>query len=208
MRPTPPALAERGSTGPHDLLLVKRALGGERDAVDALLQRLSCIHRFVFRLNRTLGYGLRIDSLEDVVQQVYVAVWPRLRDFAGSAAIESWVFGFCRNCLRAEARRRRHGTTALEPAALEALDGERTAVAHEDTAVQAVAREEGVDALRAELDRLEPDERTVVELRFLEGTSFEQIARSLGVPASTIKDRCYRGMERLKERLRRRDGNA
>lgn len=205
MPPPPSALTERGSTGPQDLLLVTRALRGERDAVDTLLQRLACIHRFVFRLNRTLGYGLPTDALEDVVQQVYGAVWPRLRDFAGSAAIESWVFGFCRNCLRAETRSRRHGTRSLD--VIEAIAGP-TEARDDTTAQQAVEHEEGVDALRAELARLDPDERTVVEMRFLHDTSFEHIARVLAVPASTVKDRCYRAMERLQGRLRRRDVSA
>ncbi|MEZ5963058.1 MAG: RNA polymerase sigma factor [Planctomycetota bacterium] len=200
----PLTLAERGSTGPQDLLLVKRALRGEADAVEGLLQRLACIHRFVFRLNRTLGYGLPTDVLEDVVQQVYGSVWPRLRDYIGSAAIESWVFGFCRNCLRSEARGRRRGASVLDPSD----DRVATDASGEGTAVHVVAREEGVDALRAELARLDPDERAVVEMRFLHEQSFEHIARMLGVPPSTVKDRCYRALERLKGRLRRRDVSA
>lgn len=201
---SPPILAERGSTGPQDLLLVKRALRGEADAVEGLLQRLACIHRFVFRLNRTLGYGLPIDVLEDVVQQVYGSVWPRLRDYIGSAAIESWVFGFCRNCLRAEARgRRRAGRPFATMAEGDDLDASSDA-----TALHEVALEEGVDALRAELAQLDADEREVVELRFLHEQSFEHIARVLDIPASTVKDRCYRALERLKGRLRRRDVSA
>ena len=33
----------------------------------------------------------------------------------------------------------------------------------------------------------------------------EQIARHLGLPASTVKDRCYRALLKMKARLRRRD---
>jgi RNA polymerase sigma-70 factor (ECF subfamily) len=69
-------------------------------------------------------------------------------------------------------------------------------------------RSEGVDAVRAELDRLEPAEREVVRLRHLEGWSFEQIARLRGLPASTVKDRCYRALMKLKGRLRSRDVSA
>ena len=202
MHPSSPSLTERGSTGPQDLLLVTRALRGERDAADGLLERLSCIHRFTFRLNRTLGYGLPTDALEDVVQQVYMAVWPRLRDFAGSAAIESWVFGFCRNCLRAEARRRRHAAVSLDAGD---ADSATIDVDAPETAQHAAEQTEGVDTLRAELARLAPDERTVVEMRFFDELSFEHIARLLALPASTIKDRCYRAMSRLKGRLANRE---
>lgn len=202
-RPTSTALSE-GGTGPEDLVLVQRALRGEPGAVEGLLQRLSCVLRFVFRLNRKLGCNLPTDALEDVVQQVYLAVWPRLRDFAGSAAIESWVFGFCRNCLRAEMRRRRSAgrATGLEPEELEAK-----ATDHAPPPGEGIETAEGLDALRDELDRLTPDERRAVELRHLEGMSFEDIARLVQVPASTVKERCYRAMMRMKGRLRR-DGHT
>jgi len=198
MHPPSSVLAERGSTGPHDLVLVQQALRGDVASADALLQRLSCIVRFVYRLNRVLGCGLPADALEDVVQQVYAAVWPRLPDFAGSAAIESWVFGFCRNCLRAEVRRRRHGGKPTDFAEVSPPDAV-------PPASEAIEQDEELDVLRAELARLSPDERAVVEMRFLDELSFEEIARSLGLPASTVKDRCYRAMERLQGRMRRRD---
>ena len=97
--------SDRG-TGPRDLLLVQQALRGDAESVEELLARLSCTVRFVYRLNRTTGYFMTTEALEDVVQQVYAAFWPRLADYTGTAALESWVYGFCRNCLRAEARRR------------------------------------------------------------------------------------------------------
>src|SRR5690606_13577815 len=117
----------------------------------------------------------------------------------------SWAFGFCRNCLRAEARRRRGtrlgaGTTALTDDVLDGHAGDRGVSRERD-----VAWLDGLRALREELDRLPPDERAVVELRHLEEWSFERIARELALPASTVKDRCYRALTKLKARLRRRD---
>lgn len=89
---TSPRLAPGG-----DLHLVRRALRGESAAVEEVLARLACVVKFVFRLNKTQGYGLPPEALEDVVQQVYAALWPRLRDFTGGAMLESRAFGFCRN---------------------------------------------------------------------------------------------------------------
>jgi len=186
-----------GGTGPQDLLLVQGALAGDPAAVDGLVQRLSCVVRFVFRLNQTLGYRLATESLEDVVQQVHAALWPRLADYTGAAALETWVFGFCRNCLRAEARRR------WSAGSTDALDAARS---DDPDPVQEAERAEGVDRLHAELDRLSPVEREAVSLRHLEGWSFEEIGRRQGLAASTIKDRCYRAMCRLKERLGRSQG--
>lgn len=198
-------LTSDGGTGPEDLILVRAALRGEAAAVDGVLARLSCIPRFVFRLNRSLGYGLDTDQLQDVVQQVYMAVWPRLTGYVGSAALESWVFGFCRNCLRAEARRRAQSQKMMATVLDEA---EHSPPAVDEPAAAALSRVERWEAAMDELERLEVREREVVRLRHLEGWSFEQIARQQGLPPSTVKDRCYRALVKLKGRLKRRDVSA
>ena len=173
--------------------------------MEGVLTRLSCVARFVYRLNRSLGYGLGGHALEDVVQQVYMAVWPRLGDYAGSAALESWVYGFCRNCVRAEARKRSRGTKTVTTV-LDELD--QAPLAPGALPPEAMASAERVDAVMMELDRLAPREREVVRLRHLEGWSFEQIARQQAEPASTVKDRCYRALMKLKGRLKRLDVSA
>lgn len=198
-----PAPSSSGGNGAQDLLLVRAALQGDRAAIDQVLGRLSCIVRFVYRLNRSLGYDLPPDGLEDVAQQVYAALWPRLPDFAGSAALESWAYGFCRNCLRAEARRRSPNARVVS----DGIDlGER--LGDEPTPAELAFRAEGLDLLRDELDRLSPVEREVVVLRHVEGWSFERIAGHQGLPPSTIKDRCYKALTKMRGRLQRRDVSA
>ncbi len=197
-------------TGPQDLVLVRRALRGDSDAIELVLQRLSCIVRFVFRLNRTQGHCLPTEALEDVTQQVYASMWPRLQDYAGASALESWAFGFCRNCLRAEFRRRCNRLRSVRSVGdPELLDADALAAAGASMEpARELSRNEGLEALRDELDRLEPKERLIVELRHLENWSFERIATHLDLPASTVKDRCYRALLRMKDRLRRRDVSA
>lgn len=188
--------------GPADLLMVQAALRGEGPAVDALMARLGCVPRFVWRLNRLAGTALPSEALEDVVQQVYAALWPRLGEFHGRNPIETWVFGFCRNCLRSASRR-------------SARDGRAAGWLPESLAEvaaplpgpgAAVARAEAVEALHDELAALPEELRAAVEARHLDGNSFEDLARQSGVAVSTIKDRCYRAMLRLQERLGRRLG--
>ncbi len=195
-----PTLRGDTGTGPRDLILVHKALRGDADAVEQLLARLSCTVRFVYRLNRSLGYGMTTEALEDVVQQVYAAFWPRLPDYTGSAALESWVYGFCRNCLRAEGRRRQQSMRAVPLPDLETQPGSK-----EPPPQESLLRNEGLEILHEEMMKLKPEERDAVRLRHVEGWSFEQIARKQGLPASTVKDRCYRALLKMKDRLGRRD---
>jgi len=203
MTDSPLASQALKGTGPQDLILVQSALTGDRAAVQEVLSRLSCVVKFIYRLNQSLGYGLQPEFLEDVTQQVYMAVWTRLDGFAGSAALESWVYGFCRNCLRAEARKRAQvlRTTRFSSDEVEMTEEVAASERPDELASQA----EGSDAVRDELEQLKPAEREVVALRHLEGWSFEQIARQQGLPASTVKDRCYRALMKMKGRLKRRN---
>ncbi|MCA8976273.1 MAG: RNA polymerase sigma factor [Planctomycetes bacterium] len=186
-------------SGPTDLLLVQAALGGDAAAIDALMVRLGCVPRFVHRLNRSLGHGLTSDALEDVVQQVYAALWPRLAEFHGRNTLETWVFVYCRNCVRSAARRvGRSPRAVLSDEMLAAIP------AAVEGPMQKLDRNEVLGALQDELERLPVAEREVVQARHLEGRSFEDLARATGVAVSTIKDRCYRAMQRLEENLGRR----
>jgi RNA polymerase sigma factor (sigma-70 family) len=200
--PSSTLLGDRG-TGPEDQLLVQGALRGDRASVDAVMRRLGCVVRFVYRLNRSMGYNMPTEGLEDVVQQVYLAVWPRLPDYAGTSALETWVYGFCRNCLRAEFRRRASRLRVVQTDD-NLQDHTVDAPPPEERAVQM----ESLDLLHEELEQLTDGDREIVELRHLQDRSFEQIARQKNLPPSTIKDRCYRAVDKIRMRMKRRYGCA
>ena len=200
-----PSTLERGDqgTGPQDQILIQAALSGRRDSVDTVMQRLSCVVRFVYRLNRSMGYHMPTEGLEDVVQQVFLALWPRLPEFAGTSALETWVYGFCRNCLRAEFRRR---TSRQRP--VQNDESLREQVTQTPPPEEIAVQMESLDLLHEELEQLPDDDREIVELRHLQGLSFEQIARQKHLPPSTIKDRCYKAVDKIRMRLKRRHGRA
>jgi RNA polymerase sigma-70 factor (ECF subfamily) len=56
--------------------------------------------------------------------------------------------------------------------------------------------------LRAALQALSPDHREVVTLREIDGLSYEEIARVLGVPRGTVESRLHRARAELRERLK------
>ncbi len=64
----------------------------------------------------------------------------------------------------------------------------------------AEARDESGRLDRA-LQRLEPADRALLALRFDEDRTFAEIATILGLPASTVKSRHSRVVERLRRQL-------
>ncbi len=174
----------------QDLALVQRALNGHSDAVRPLAQRLGCVPKLLARINARRGSPLTSHDLEDLGQDALIAIWKKLEKFSGQTTLEGWLYRFC--FLEFMNRSRVKGRMPRPmPVELDTLEGG-------EGASDWPAQEEVEEALR-ELGY--PDE-DVIRLRHFENLSFDQAAEALGIPSSTAKTRYYRGIRRLRHRLR------
>ena len=57
-------------------------------------------------------------------------------------------------------------------------------------------------AVQRAIDSLPEDYRDVIVLRFMEDLTYDEIARHLGVPVSTVETRLHRAKKQLRELLR------
>src|SRR5882672_7751261 len=64
---------------------------------------------FVLRKARRLGVGE--SDIDDVMQEVFVAVFRRLHDFEGRSSIRTWVLGILARLVQNYRRRQRHKST-------------------------------------------------------------------------------------------------
>ncbi len=174
-----------------DLELARRALESREEALERFVQRMRCIPRVLALHNRRSGSPLAREDLEDLAQETFSTVWQRLDEYRGSARLETWVTRFCllgyQNVLRRKGRR---------PQALEetALPDQRSTESHPLT------------RLHAALAKLESRAARTIEMRALDQLPFEEIAATFGEPVGTVKNRYYRGLERLRDILSRRGG--
>lgn len=133
---------------------------------------------FVWRTLRT--FGVTDSGIEDAVQDVFVVVHRRLREWEGRAAITTWLFAIARRV--ASSHRRRGGKRdRTEP-----MVDEPAGVA--DT-FAAMSRAEAVAKVMAILDRMDDDKRTVFALVELEQLSVPEVARMLDINLNTAYSR-------------------
>lgn len=172
-----------------DVELVRRATAREPQALDELIQRWACVPAMLRALQRRVGARLNADELAEVEQCILAALWTKLLEYEGRAALESWAFRFVQLELhKALDRRRRSRRVAL-------VDLER--LAEISVAVpQASAIEPAT--VRSCVDRLGSPTSEIVSLRHYDDLSFEEIARRRGEALSAVKARYYRGLERLR----------
>ncbi len=175
-----------------DHRLVQEVLRGDPEARERLAARLGCIGRMLGACNRSVGGGLNDEELLDLAQDTVAKVLAKLPTYLGAAALESWVFVFCRGeLLKALARRRTHAGLLDDP------DAQFAAPA----ALEACS-ERHEDLLRC-LGKLPAADARVVNLKHFEELPFADISTRVGDGLSAVKSRYYRALVQLRECLSR-----
>lgn len=181
-----------GSADPLAALLAQVA-EGRRDAFESLYRQTSAT---------MLGICLRVlrdrEEAEDVLQEVYVAVWSKAAQFDHQRArAMTWLGTIARN--RAIDRVRARPSPALH----EPIED------HELADDEAPTPAAGIDAAleRAQLDdcmdQLEPKRRSLIRTAFFENVTYDVLALRAEAPLGSVKSWIRRGLQQLKACLER-----
>ena len=128
------------------------------------------------------------EGADDVLQETWLAVLRGLSRLDDPRAFQAWAY---RIVSRAAADRIRR---APREALSDGLD--HRAVTEPDD-----ARCLAVLTLRTALTRLEPEDRQLVSLRYLEGLDIHELAAVFDLPEGTVKSRLHRIRRQLRETL-------
>ncbi|HEV2494431.1 MAG TPA: sigma-70 family RNA polymerase sigma factor [Terriglobia bacterium] len=139
----------------------------------------------------------------DVLQDVFLKVFRGIRHFHGDSSLKTWIYRIAvheaSNHRRGWIRRRRR-----EPFSLDERTTQPVVSLAEDrgeTPYQALEHSERQALVKRALASLSQPYRTVVVLREIEGLSYEEIAKVLGVAEGTVKSRLMRGRELLRRKM-------
>jgi RNA polymerase sigma-70 factor, ECF subfamily len=145
---------------------------------------------------RLLGFarwlGLRQSDAEDVVHDVLLEVWHSAGDYDPlRASVETWISMRLRSRVLDHYRREGHRRTcpASEAEGLAAPGDGMQQVDHDVLLARGLAC-------------LSPGQRQVVELAFIEGFSYGEIAHRLAIPFGTVKSRLVSAIAKLREETR------
>jgi RNA polymerase sigma-70 factor (ECF subfamily) len=170
MPPSPPLRSSLAAVGARDV-----ALGAAPASFDELYREYL---PFVWRTVRRLGAS--DSAIEDVVQEIFVAVHRSLDTFEGRSSVRTWVFGIVvhtvRNWRRAHARR----TRWIRPQEL----GQIEAVA-DPRAERAVSVAFELRMLQQLLDAMSDDKREVFVLVEVGEMSVPEVAEALRINLNT-----------------------
>jgi RNA polymerase sigma-70 factor (ECF subfamily) len=171
--------------GLYQRVLVLRCQAGDGDAFAELVERY----------NPRLGYYLRkmlpaTSPVEDALQEVWCDAFAGLPGLKEPAALPAWLYRLARARAAREARQRRPAWRPLDEADLCG-----PAAGPDDFSAEDAAR------IHAGLDRLAPEHREVLVLRFLEEMDYEDMARVIGCPLGTVRSRLHYAKRALRQIL-------
>ncbi|MBN2211057.1 MAG: RNA polymerase sigma factor [Sedimentisphaerales bacterium] len=168
--------------------LQTRLAAGDAAAFDELIAQYA---PQTARLSQRL-LNWRADLAEDVVQDVFMAVWTHRRKFRGDCSLATWITRITVNQCRSY--RRRHLLAFRRQK--EVIETQRQA--GDDTPPDFVRAEQS-RRIRQCIARLPNPWREVVVLRYLEEMPIGQIAEALKVNTNIVNMRLSRARQRLRE---------
>jgi RNA polymerase sigma-70 factor (ECF subfamily) len=178
--------------------LVMRAAAGDRIAFDRLIEpRLGRL----FRMARAI---LRDETLaRDVVQDACVNAWRELAGVREPSRFDAWLSQIVVNGCRTELRRT--GRRAVREIPLdtpEAPGGARWLSATGRQSMEPLSdRVVEAEAIRRAFGRLQPDDRTLLVMHYVEDRPIAEIAGALRIPRGTVKWRLSRARAALERAL-------
>jgi len=181
----------------HDAELLGRVAGGDLEAFRSLFAR------FYPRIFAFVQRRLRDPSLvEDTVIEVFYEVWRSAGRFRGESRASTYLCGIAHfkalAALRAQGRSKRSAVLPTDPEIL-------SQAADPDDLVSRLEGRDDVRRVRAALATLSDGHREAVELAFLDGLPYAEIAERLGIAEGTVKTRVARARAQLRRELERLD---
>src|SRR5262249_27223784 len=189
----PPPTAEQDAARRQLAAALARVAGGDRQALRLVYHDTSAkLFAVCHRILQDKG------EAEDVLQEVYIAVWQRAGAFDPNCASPiSWLAAIARN--RSIDRLRSRAGLARQRSvdeAAEISDSTPTALAQLE-----ISQEHR--RLMHCLDELEPQHAGAIRSAFFEGFTYEELAARTNVPLGTMKSWIRRGLLRLRQCLER-----
>lgn len=174
-----------------DLALVRRIRTGDRRAVGELYDRYAGI---------ALAVAVRVvqdrGTAEDVVHDAFVAVWQKIDRFDDARGdLRSWLLTIVRNRAIDRVRRVRPTDDVFE------LDSRGRLSTAPNPTWEATVSALDRSALRAAVASLPDEQRQAVELAYLGGNTYRQVAELTGVSPGTAASRLRLALARLRASL-------
>jgi RNA polymerase sigma-70 factor, ECF subfamily len=141
---------------------------------------------------RCFGYFYRLSGnrtvSDDLLSELFVKLVGKIGSFHGTS-FDSWLFKVASNIFYDHLRSRQRREKMLEEHKRQ-LDDEIIPAKH--------AEKELSDKLQTQLEKIDPDTRELIIMRFYSELSFKELAKLRGEPIGSTLSKLHRGLKKLR----------
>ena len=184
----------------RDIELVEAARNGSEKAYADLMRRYKdTIYFMLLKMvnNRT--------DAEDLTIEAFGKAFTNIRQYTPQYAFSTWLFRIASNNAIDFMRKKRAVTVPLEPASGDRqVSGEYNYNARAEgyNPEESIIRDQNAQVLRRMVAKLKPRYRKLLELRYFQEYSYDEIAKELDLPLGTVKVQLFRSREMLFDLLK------
>jgi RNA polymerase sigma-70 factor (ECF subfamily) len=180
--------------GKRDLILVEKAKEGDQSAYAALMEKYRESVYFML-----LKMVKNTDDADDLTIEAFGKAFNRLGQYSPSYAFSTWLFKIAsNNCIDFIRKKRVHITSMNH--AYSNDDGESVGMDFEADVMdpeESIIKQQKVKLMREVVSKLKPRYRELVEKRYFQELSYEEIAEEMDLPLGTVKAQLFRAREFL-----------
>ena len=178
----------------QDLVLVEEAKKGNQAAYAELMDRYRDSIYFTM-----LKMVKNTDDADDLTIEAFGKAFNRLEQYSPSFAFSTWLFKIASNNSIDFIRKKRIQVTSMDSGLTNSegdamqIDARSTGLNPEESIIQG----QRIDHMRLLVSKLKPKYRELVEKRYFEEMSYEEIAEEMNLPLGTVKAQLFRARDFL-----------
>lgn len=176
-------MATESSASMTDRELLKRISSGDELAFRQLYSRYKVgIYNYILRLIH------HENAAEEILQDVYLTVWQGSGKFRGQSSVKTWIFRIA-YFQSISWLRKNHDNEQIKENGIYSVQ--------EPTPEEVLIGKFESARIAAALEKLSPNHRSVIELTFVQGFSYKEIAAVMRCPVGTVKSRMSYALKNL-----------
>lgn len=184
---------------------VQKAVAGDQKSYAFLMERyrLSIYHMMLKMIHNR-------EDANDLTQEAFTKAFNKLHTYTPTYAFSTWLFRIAtNNCIDHIRKKRLNLLSIDEPVEHEGQQSfssnlKSSALDPEEKYIKA----QRVQLMRRVIGQLTPKYRLMIELRYFEELSYDEIATELDIPLGTVKAQLFRAKQLMYELLQSPDAQA
>ena len=181
-----------------DLSLVESAIKGDQLAYGQLMERYrESIYYMMLKMVKNS------DDADDLTIEAFGKAFKRLEQYSPNYAFSTWLYKIASNNCIDHIRKKRIQVTSMDRG-IKTSDGETLyydAESNTKDPEETIIHKQKVKHMRDLVSQLKPRYKILVEKRYFEELSYEEIAQELDLPLGTVKAQLFRARDFLENMI-------